>query len=61
MYIALHITDPECIKMMTKLKILYPKEADFSKQIETMLNVFQHFVSNSKWEFVDESSEKLEN
>jgi hypothetical protein len=60
MDISLHITDENCIKMLTKLKALYPNELDFTKQVELMLNVFGHFVNNSKWEFSDETTDKLE-
>ena len=55
----INITDPECIEIIDKLRSLHPKEEDFTKQIELMLKVFQRFVSNSKWEFCDDSAEKL--
>jgi hypothetical protein len=60
MEISFQIHDEECIQYITKLQQIYPNGSDFSKHMETILKVFNHFVKNSKWEFVDDSAQKLE-
>lgn len=60
MDISIHLEDQGCIEWITKLKRMYPNDNDFSKHMETLFKVFEHFVSNSKWEFVDESAKKIE-
>ena len=60
MEVSFQINDEECIKYVEQLKHMYPNDDDFSKHMETILKVFNHFVKNSKWEFVDDSTQKLE-
>lgn len=60
MEISFQVHDEECIQYVTKLQQIYPNSSDFSKHMETILKVFNHFVKNSKWEFVDDSAQKLE-
>ena len=60
MEVSFQINDEECIKYVEQLQHMYPNSEDFSKHMETILKVFNHFVKNSKWEFVDDSTQKLE-
>lgn len=60
MDVTIHLTDQQCIQWVTRLQQLYPDQDEFSKHIEMMLKVFQHFVDNAKWEFTDDSSKQLQ-
>lgn len=60
MDINIHLEDEGCIEWIKKMQKMYPSNNEFSKHMETLFKIFEHFVSNSKWEFVDETSKKIE-
>lgn len=60
MEVTFQVNDKDCIQYITKLQQIYPNNEEFSKHMETMLKVFNHFIKNSKWEFADDSAQKLE-